>query len=109
MCFACLPLYNSHILSLLYFQEKEGVKKQLQEAQAELARRAGDVSLKDTLAEKNEQIAGLLQEGMGAGNLSLVKCLAGSLHSFSIHKDKDSTCHSLKCVVTFQVHILSCP
>ncbi|KAH3734871.1 TATA element modulatory factor-like isoform X2 [Dreissena polymorpha] len=44
-------------------REKEAIKKQLQEAQAELARRAGDVSLKDTLAEKNEQIAGLLQEG----------------------------------------------
>lgn len=39
------------------------LKRQLQETQAELAKRAGDISLKEILAEKEEQIAGLLQEG----------------------------------------------
>ncbi|KAL4239218.1 TATA element modulatory factor 1 [Mactra antiquata] len=44
-------------------REKDTLKKQLQDTQAELAKRSGDVSLKEILAEKEEQIAGLLEEG----------------------------------------------
>jgi hypothetical protein len=47
----------------MILQEKEVIKKQLQDSQAELAKRAGDVSLKEILAEKEEQISELLQEG----------------------------------------------
>jgi len=44
-------------------QEKDSMKKQLQDMQAELAKKSGEVSLKTVLAEREEQIAGLLQEG----------------------------------------------
>jgi len=44
-------------------QEKDALKRQLGETQAELSRRAADISMKELLAEKDEQIAGLLQEG----------------------------------------------
>ncbi|XP_052782552.1 TATA element modulatory factor-like isoform X1 [Mya arenaria] len=44
-------------------REKDTIKQQLQETQAQLAKKAGDVGMKELLAEKEEQIAGLLQEG----------------------------------------------
>ncbi|XP_076437011.1 uncharacterized protein LOC143276311 isoform X2 [Babylonia areolata] len=44
-------------------KEKEAVKEQLQVAQRELASRSADVNLEAVLAEKDEQIAGLLEEG----------------------------------------------
>ena len=54
-------LENQNMLTVI--QEKETLKKQLQDAQAEIAKRAGDVSLKEILSEKEEQIAELMQEG----------------------------------------------
>ncbi|XP_025113068.1 TATA element modulatory factor-like isoform X2 [Pomacea canaliculata] len=44
-------------------KEKEILKQQLQVAEQQLAKRAGDVKLQDILVEKDEQIAGLMEEG----------------------------------------------
>lgn len=44
-------------------KEKDALKQQMQMAQGELAKRAADTSLQAVLDEKDEQLAGLMEEG----------------------------------------------
>ena len=54
---------NFTCTSIFVFKEKETVKQQLQSAERELAKRSEDADLGAVLAEKDEQIAGLMEEG----------------------------------------------